>query len=109
MHFTGYVLQHGDPPHYLWGKNLQCTYFGLRHSMALPFKRSNFAKENVKFHAWVKKCHSVDISERAGMVVQPSNSNHSIWTILLVLDANEDLEILGGKTKKCLLFYVKIF
>ena len=25
MHFTGYVLRHGDPPHFLWGKNLQCT------------------------------------------------------------------------------------
>ena len=24
MHFTGYVLQHGDPPHFLWGENLQC-------------------------------------------------------------------------------------
>ena len=24
MHFTGYVLRHGDPPHFLWGKNLQC-------------------------------------------------------------------------------------
>ena len=21
MHFTGYVLRHGDPPHFLWGKN----------------------------------------------------------------------------------------
>ena len=27
MHFTGYVLRHGDPPHFLWGKNLQCTIF----------------------------------------------------------------------------------
>ena len=26
MHFTGYVLRHGDPPHFLWGKNLQCTF-----------------------------------------------------------------------------------
>ena len=26
MHFTGYVLRHGDPPHFLWGKNLQCRY-----------------------------------------------------------------------------------
>ena len=25
MHFTGYVLRHGDPPHFLWGKNLQCS------------------------------------------------------------------------------------
>ena len=24
MHFTGYVLWHVDPPHILWGKNLQC-------------------------------------------------------------------------------------
>ena len=26
MHFTGYVLRHGDPPHFLWGKNLQCIF-----------------------------------------------------------------------------------
>ena len=25
MHFTGYVLRHGDPPHFSWGKNLQCN------------------------------------------------------------------------------------
>jgi hypothetical protein len=25
MHFTRYVLQHRDPPHILWGKNLQCS------------------------------------------------------------------------------------
>ena len=25
MHFTGYVLRHGDPPHFLWGKHLQCS------------------------------------------------------------------------------------
>ena len=25
MQFLGYVLQHGDPPHFLWGKNLQCV------------------------------------------------------------------------------------
>ena len=24
MHFTGYVLRHRDPPHFLWGKDLQC-------------------------------------------------------------------------------------
>ena len=27
MHFTGYVLRHGDPPYFLWGENLQCTHF----------------------------------------------------------------------------------
>ena len=26
MHFIGQVLRHGDPPHFLWGKNLQCRY-----------------------------------------------------------------------------------
>jgi len=25
MHFTGHVLRHRDPPHFLWGKNLQCS------------------------------------------------------------------------------------
>ena len=25
MHFKGYVFRHGDPPHFLWGKNLQCS------------------------------------------------------------------------------------
>jgi hypothetical protein len=29
MHFTGYVLRHRDPPHFLWGKNLQCR--GNKH------------------------------------------------------------------------------
>ena len=24
MHVTGYTLQHGDSPHFLWGKHLQC-------------------------------------------------------------------------------------
>ena len=28
MHFTGYVLRHGDPPDFLWGKNLQCSMQG---------------------------------------------------------------------------------
>ena len=28
MHFTGYILRHGDPPHFLWGENLQCRSNG---------------------------------------------------------------------------------
>ena len=34
--------------------------------------------------------------------------HHSIWKILFVLDANEYLEKLAGKIRKCLFFYVKI-
>ena len=25
VHFTGGKLRHGDSPHFLWGKHLQCT------------------------------------------------------------------------------------
>ena len=35
--------------------------------------------------------------------------HHSIWKILFVLVANEYLERLEGKIRKCLFFYVKIF
>ena len=27
MHVTGYPLQHGDSPYFLWWKNLQCTVY----------------------------------------------------------------------------------
>jgi hypothetical protein len=27
MHITGYPVQHGDSPHFLWGKHLQCRFF----------------------------------------------------------------------------------
>ena len=37
------------------------------------------------------------------------DTHHSIWKILLVLGANEYLERLEGKIRKCLFFYVKIF
>ena len=26
MHVTENTLRHGDPPHFLWGKHLQCMY-----------------------------------------------------------------------------------
>ena len=43
------------------------------------------------------------------LLVQPSKMHHSIWKILFVLGANEYLERLEGKIRKCLFFYVKIF
>ena len=41
--------------------------------------------------------------------VQPSKMHHSICKILFVLGADEYLERLEGKIRKCLFFYVKIF
>ena len=38
-----------------------------------------------------------------------SKMHHSIWKILSVLGADEYLERLEGKIRKCLFFYVKIF
>ena len=40
--------------------------------------------------------------------VRPSQMHHSIWKILFVLGANEYLERLEGKIRKCLFFYSKI-
>ena len=42
-------------------------------------------------------------------LVQPSKMHHSIWKIVFVLGADEYLERLEGKIRKCLFFYVKIF
>ena len=36
MHFTGYVLGHGDPPQFLWVKNLQCRYLCCNFVKAWP-------------------------------------------------------------------------
>jgi hypothetical protein len=35
--------------------------------------------------------------------------HHSIWKIIFVFGADEHLERLEGKIRKCLFFYVKIF
>ena len=43
------------------------------------------------------------------LLVWPSKMHHSIWKILFVLGADEYLERLEGKIRKCLFFYVKIF
>ena len=43
------------------------------------------------------------------LLIQPSKSHHSIWKIIFVLGADEYLERLEVKIRKCLLFYVKIF
>ena len=47
------------------------TCFGLNDLVALSkhFKRSNLAIKNVELHAWVKKCHFGNFSERAGLAV----------------------------------------
>ena len=44
------------------------------------------------------------------LLVRPSKMHHSIWKILFVLGANEYLERLGGKIRKCsfMLKYSKI-
>ena len=43
------------------------------------------------------------------LLVRPLKMHHSIWKILFVLSADEYLERLEGKIRKCLFFYVKIF
>ena len=43
------------------------------------------------------------------LLVRPSKMHHSIWKIILVLGADEYLERLESKIRKCLFFYVKIF
>jgi hypothetical protein len=43
------------------------------------------------------------------LLVRPSKMHHSFWKNLFVLGADEYLERLEGKIRKCLFFYVKIF
>ena len=43
------------------------------------------------------------------LLVRPSKMHHIIWKILFVLCADEYLERLEGKIRKCFFFYVKIF
>ena len=45
----------------------------------------------------------------SALLVRPSKTHHSIWKIIFVLGADEYLERLEGKIRKCLFFYVKIF
>ena len=49
MHFTGYVLRHGNPPHFLWGKNLQC-------SLDVDFCKTRYKKsKNCDFRTLLRK------------------------------------------------------
>ena len=57
---------------------------------------------------WIKSVSGTFIALQKKLV-QPSKSNHSIWKILFVLGADEYIERLEGKIRKCLFFYVKIF
>jgi hypothetical protein len=41
------------------------------------FKRSNLAPKSFELHAWVKKCHFGNFSERAGMAVSGALKNAS--------------------------------
>ena len=43
------------------------------------------------------------------LLVRPSKMHHSIWKTIFVLGADEYLERLEVKIRKCLFFYVKIF
>jgi hypothetical protein len=43
------------------------------------------------------------------LLVQPTKMHHSIWKNLFVLVADEYLERLENKIRKCSFFYVEIF
>jgi hypothetical protein len=38
-------------------------------ALSKHFKRSNLAQKKFELHAWVKKCHFGNFSERAGIAV----------------------------------------
>ena len=40
MHFTGYVLRHGGPPHFLWGKKLHVYTVPLEHKVDYEVKQT---------------------------------------------------------------------
>ena len=46
---------------------------------------------------------------RRALLVQPSKTHHGTWKIIFVLGADEHIERLEGKIRKCLLFFVKMF
>ena len=58
MHFTGYVLRQWDPPHFLWGKNLQCTsgFSGLYYK--------NFG--NIRDMGYFQKPHTLKVGGGKG-------------------------------------------
>ena len=65
-----------------------------------------------ELHSWVKKCHFDNFSERPGMAVPVSvalkNASQHLKNSFC-LGADEYVERLEGKLRKCLFFYAKIF
>ena len=57
---------------------------------------------------WIKSLGGTFKAHQKKLVL-PSKMHHSIQKILFVLGADEYLERLEGKIRKCLFFYVKIF
>ena len=48
VHFTGGKLRHGDSPHFLWGKHLQCNYLNNHREFFLASVRKPTYKQNRK-------------------------------------------------------------
>ena len=79
-------------------------------ALSKNFKRINLAPNFSELHAWVKKCHFSNFSERAtARMAVPSKTLHSIWKILFVLGADEYIRRLEDKIRQCLFFYLKKF
>ena len=55
-----------------------------------------------------KKIFRMGLDGRA-LLGRPSRIPHRNWKIIFVLGADEYIERLEGKIRKCLFFYVKIF
>ena len=75
------------------------------------FKRSNMVQNIFELHAWVKKCHFGNFSERAGMAMPcycgPQKCIKHFKKMLFVMGANEYQERLEDKIRKCLCFMLK--
>ena len=91
--------------HIFWIMALNGTFKALQKKW--------FGPKNFELHAWVKKCHFGNFSERAGMaighalLVWPSKMHQSIWKILFVLGAHDYQERLFRRQnqKVCILLF----
>ena len=80
-------------------------------ALSKHFKRSNFSQKFFELHAWVKKCHFGNFSEKGwngrAPLVRPSKRHFSIWKIIFVLGAHKYLERLESKLESAYSFMLK--
>ena len=60
----------------------------------------SFEQKIFKFHAWIKKCHFCNFSEKCAVIVRPSQD----FKILFAFGADEFLVMLEGRVREAPLF-----